>query len=75
MVVGEGDVLTATENGYGKRTPLDEYPRHGRGTQGMIALQTSERNGEVVGGAAGAAPAHEIMLISSTRHAGAHAGR
>jgi DNA gyrase subunit A len=38
-------VLTATENGYGKRTPIAEYTRHGRGTQGMIAIQTSERNG------------------------------
>ncbi len=41
-------VLTATENGYGKRTPIAEYTRHGRGTQGMIAIQTSERNGKVV---------------------------
>src|SRR6202008_3643438 len=39
-------VLTATENGYGKRTPIAEYTRHGRGTQGMIAIQTSERNGK-----------------------------
>ena len=41
-------VLTATENGYGKRTPITEYTRHGRGTQGMIAIQTSPRNGKVV---------------------------
>ncbi len=41
-------VLTATENGYGKRTPIDEYTRHGRGTKGMIAIQQSERNGRVV---------------------------
>ena len=41
-------VLTATENGYGKRTPIDEYTRHGRGTKGMIAIQQSERNGKVV---------------------------
>ncbi|MGH8753991.1 MAG: DNA gyrase subunit A, partial [Burkholderiales bacterium] len=41
-------VLTATENGFGKRTPIAEYTRHGRGTQGMIAIQTSERNGKVV---------------------------
>ena len=39
-------VLTATENGYGKRTPIAEYTRHGRGAQGMIAIQTSERNGK-----------------------------
>jgi len=42
-------VLTATQNGYGKRTPLSEYTRHGRGTQGMIAIQCSERNGNLVG--------------------------
>jgi DNA gyrase/topoisomerase IV subunit A len=42
-------VLTATENGFGKRTPIAEYTRHGRGTKGMIAIQTSERNGKVVG--------------------------
>ena len=42
-------VLTATENGYGKRTPVSEYTRHGRGTQGMIAIQCSERNGRLVG--------------------------
>jgi len=41
-------VLTATEKGYGKRTPIDEYTRHGRGTKGMIAIQQSERNGKVV---------------------------
>jgi len=41
-------VLTATENGKGKRTPIDEYTRHGRGTKGMIAIQQSERNGRVV---------------------------
>ncbi len=41
-------VLTATENGFGKRTPITEYTRHGRGTKGMIAIQTSERNGKVV---------------------------
>ena len=41
-------VLTATENGYGKRTPIVEYTRHGRGTKGMIAIQQSERNGKVV---------------------------
>src|SRR5437867_2458618 len=42
-------VLTATENGFGKRTPIGEYPRHGRGGQGVISIQTSERNGAVVG--------------------------
>ena len=59
----EDSVLTATENGYGKRTPIAEYTRHGRGTKGMIAIQTSERNGKVVG-AALVKPENEVMLIS-----------
>ena len=46
-------VLTATEHGFGKRTPVGEYTRHGRGTKGMIAIQTSERNGKVGGCNAG----------------------
>ncbi len=57
-------VLTATENGYGKRTPITEYTRHGRGTKGMIAIQTSERNGKVVA-AALVSPEDEIMLITT----------
>jgi DNA gyrase subunit A len=57
-------VLTATENGYGKRTPLAEYPRYGRGTQGVIAIQTTERNGKVVG-AALVDESDEIMLVST----------
>ncbi len=57
-------VLTATENGFGKRTPIAEYTRHGRGTQGMIAIQTSARNGKVVA-ATLASPDDEIMLITS----------
>ena len=48
-------VLTATENGFGKRTPIAEYTRHGRGTKGMIAIQQSERNGKVVAATPGAA--------------------
>ncbi|MEC3766757.1 MULTISPECIES: DNA gyrase subunit A [Cupriavidus] len=59
-----GSVLTATENGYGKRTPIAEYTRHGRGTKGMIAIQTSERNGRVVA-AALVSPEDEIMLITT----------
>ena len=59
-----GSVLTATENGYGKRTPITEYTRHGRGTKGMIAIQTSERNGRVVA-AALVSPEDEIMLITT----------
>ncbi|MDR0563542.1 MAG: DNA gyrase subunit A [Azoarcus sp.] len=58
-------VLTATENGYGKRTPVSEYTRHGRGTKGMIAIQTSERNGALVG-AALVKPSEEVMLITTT---------
>ncbi|MCL1860701.1 MAG: DNA gyrase subunit A [Proteobacteria bacterium] len=58
-------VLTATENGYGKRTPVSEYTRHGRGTKGMIAIQTSERNGALVG-AALVEPKDEVMLITTT---------
>ena len=57
-------VLTATENGYGKRTPIAEYTRHGRGTKGMIAIQTSERNGKVVG-AVLVSSEDEIMLITT----------
>ncbi|QID17385.1 DNA gyrase subunit A [Nitrogeniibacter mangrovi] len=57
-------VLTATEHGYGKRTPVGEYTRHGRGTKGMIAIQSSERNGKLVG-AVLVQPQHEIMLIST----------
>ncbi|MFT0547934.1 DNA gyrase subunit A [Allopusillimonas ginsengisoli] len=57
-------VLTATENGYGKRTPIIEYTRHGRGTKGMIAIQTTARNGKVVG-AVLVEPSDEIMLITT----------
>ncbi|HYG56024.1 MAG TPA: DNA gyrase subunit A [Burkholderiales bacterium] len=57
-------VLTATERGFGKRTPIAEYPRHGRGGQGVIAIQTSERNGSVVG-AVLVDDNDEVMLIST----------
>jgi DNA gyrase subunit A len=57
-------VLTATENGFGKRTPIAEYTRHGRGTKGMIAIQTSERNGKVVA-ASLVSPEDQIMLITT----------
>ncbi len=66
MLVAESEtqsVLTATENGFGKRTPIAEYTRHGRGTKGMIAIQTSERNGKVVG-AVLVNDTDEIMLIT-----------
>jgi DNA gyrase subunit A len=58
-------VLTATENGYGKRTAITEYTRHGRGTKGMIAIQQSERNGKVVAATLVGAD-DEIMLITDT---------
>ena len=57
-------VLTATEHGYGKRTPIIEYTRHGRGTKGMIAIQTSERNGKVVA-ATLVDETDEIMMITT----------
>ncbi|TAA23818.1 MULTISPECIES: DNA gyrase subunit A [Pseudoxanthomonas] len=56
-------ILTATENGYGKRTPLADYPRKGRGTQGVIGIQTNERNGRLVG-ALLLGNTDEVMLIS-----------
>src|SRR5574337_243217 len=67
MLVAKGEelsVLTATANGYGKRTPVAEYTRHGRGTKGMIAIQTSERNGALVA-AVLVEPKDEVMLIST----------
>jgi len=66
MLVAEDEqqsVLTATENGYGKRTAITEYTRHGRGTKGMIAIQQSERNGRVVAATLVRAE-DEIMLIT-----------
>jgi DNA gyrase subunit A len=63
VVDGDGDILTASANGFGKRTPVSEYPKKGRGTQGVIALQTSERNGALVG-AIQLTERHEILLIS-----------
>ncbi len=68
MLVAEDEaqsVLTATINGYGKRTPIGEYTRHGRGTKGMIAIQQSERNGKVVAATLVHAD-DEIMLITDT---------
>jgi DNA gyrase subunit A len=57
-------VLTATEHGFGKRTPIAEYTRHGRGGQGLIAIQVSERNGSLVG-AVLVDVQDEVMLIST----------
>src|SRR5579859_5246817 len=67
LLVAENEsisVLTATENGFGKRTPITEYTRHGRGSQGMIAIQTSARNGNVVA-ATLVEDKDEIMLITT----------
>ncbi len=63
-IIRDGLILTATENGYGKRTSVDDFPVQGRGGQGVIAIQTSERNGKTVG-AVQVAEDDEIMLISS----------
>jgi DNA gyrase subunit A len=64
IVAAEGDILTATERGYGKRTELAEFTKKGRGTQGVIGIQCSERNGSLVG-AVQVTEAHELMLISN----------
>jgi len=61
--VDDADILTVTEKGYGKRTPAADYPVHGRGGQGVISIQTTERNGQVVG-AALVCCENELMLIS-----------
>ena len=70
MLVADSEnysVLTACENGFGKRTPIAEYTRHGRGTKGMIAIQTSDRNGKVVGAVLvnSGDTAEGVMLIST----------
>ena len=64
IIVDEGTVLTATEKGYGKRTPVEDFPSHGRGAQGVIAMQVNERNGPLVG-AEQVTGDDEIMLISN----------
>ena len=61
---GDGAVLTATENGYGKRTPLEDYPTKSRATQGVVSIKVSDRNGKVVG-AVQVDENDEIMLISN----------
>jgi DNA gyrase subunit A len=63
IVAAEGDILTATERGYGKRTQLAEFTKKGRGTQGVIGIQCSERNGALVA-ATQVMEEHELMLIS-----------
>jgi DNA gyrase subunit A len=63
LVMDEGDVLTVTENGYGKRTPADEHHRQGRGGQGVIGIKTSKRNGSLIS-AIQVTDEDDIMLIS-----------
>jgi DNA gyrase subunit A len=65
IIADEGELLLATEHGYGKLTPLSDFPLHGRGGQGVIAIQTSERNGQMVG-ALLVRPDDQVMMISST---------
>jgi DNA gyrase subunit A len=63
IVADQGYILTASEKGYGKLTPLEDYPRHGRGGQGVIALQVTDRNGRMIG-ALQVTSDDEIMLMS-----------
>jgi DNA gyrase subunit A len=63
IVAADGDILAATARGYGKRTALDEFPRKGRGTQGVIAIQCSERNGALVA-VVQVQPEQGLVLIS-----------
>jgi DNA gyrase subunit A len=64
-IIGAGPIVTATENGYGKLTLVEEHPVQGRGGQGVICIQTTERNGRLVG-ALQVSPDDELMLITST---------
>lgn len=64
IIAGDGTILTATENGFGKRTPVEDYPGYGRGGQGVIAIQTSERNGALVS-ALPVKDDDEVMLITN----------
>ncbi|MBW8823068.1 MAG: DNA gyrase subunit A [Xanthomonadales bacterium] len=63
VIRGDDDILTASERGYGKRTEVAEFPKKGRGTQGVIALKTTERNGQLVG-AIQLSDHHDVLLIS-----------
>ncbi|HEB63198.1 MAG TPA: DNA gyrase subunit A [Gammaproteobacteria bacterium] len=64
ILADEGHILTVTEHGFGKCTSIDDYPSHGRGGQGVISIQTSERNGAVIG-AISVTDQDEVMLISN----------
>jgi len=63
VVDGDGDILTASARGYGKRTPVADYPKKGRGTPGVLEIKTSARNGKLVG-AIQLSDHHEVLLIS-----------
>jgi DNA gyrase subunit A len=65
IIAGAGTVLTATEHGYGKRTPIEDYPCHGRGGMGVISIQTTARNGMVTA-AELVRPGDEVMLITTS---------
>jgi DNA gyrase subunit A len=65
IVAQQGFILTASENGFGKLTPLEEFPTHGRGGQGVIALQVTDRNGRMIG-ALQVSVDDEIMLMSQS---------
>ena len=64
LIAGAGDILTATEHGFGKRTRVEEFPLQGRGGQGVIGIQTSDRNGRMVG-AIQVESGNDVVLISS----------
>lgn len=64
LVLSEGDILTVTANGFGKRTRVDEHSRQGRGGQGVIGIQTSERNGPLIS-AKQVMDGDDVMLISN----------
>ncbi len=64
IVVEPGDVLCVTENGYGKRTPVDQFPTKGRGGKGVISIRTSERNGRQIGAVLICRDDDEVMLIT-----------
>ncbi len=65
VIASEGYLLTTTENGFGKRTSISDYPVHGRGGMGVISIQTSERNGDVIG-TVRVDNDDEIMLITTS---------
>lgn len=71
MPRGDGAILTATQNGYGKRTAVAEYPTKSRATKGVISIKVTERNGLVVG-AVQVDDCDQIMMITDLRYAGTY---